>query len=181
MATVPAPKTWSVNEYLTAAGLNLEVRDALNFLLDNAPKCSIYQTASTNMPTSGTYVQMLFDTESYDNDSMHSTSTNPGRITFNTAGLYLVTWGMGWAANTTGNRFGEIRLNAAGVIGAGTVLDIARGPALSSGVAQYGSSFFYRASAADHIEMQSTQTSGGALASNPGLQTTKMQALWVGK
>jgi len=181
VATVPAPKTWSVNEYLTAAGLNLEVRDALNFLLDNAPKCSVYQTATTNMPTSGTAVQMLFDTEAYDNDSMHSTSSTTGRIVMNTAGLYLVTWSMAWASNSTGNRFAEIRLNAAGVIGAGTKLDIARGAAINGAVTQYGSAFMYRFAANDHIEMQSSQTSGGALASAAGLETTKIQVAWVGK
>jgi len=180
VATVPAPKTWSVNESLTAAGLNLELRDALNYLL-NPPACSVYQTANTNMPTSGTYVQMLFDTENYDTDTMHSTSTNPGRITINTAGIYLVTWGVGFASNATGYRLGDVRLNAAGVIGGGTSIDICRANAISGAVSQIDSSFMYRFSAGDHFEIQAAQTSGGALASNAGAATTKIEALWVSK
>ncbi len=44
MATVPSPKTWVALEDVTAAEMNLELRDAINFLL-SPPRVWAYRTA----------------------------------------------------------------------------------------------------------------------------------------
>ena len=62
---------------------------------------SAAQTISTGVTTAVT-----FDTETFDTDNFHSTSTNTSRMTVPTgkAGKYLVTAGVTFATNATGNR-----------------------------------------------------------------------------
>lgn len=74
---------------LTSAQWNASVRDNILFLA-NPPACRVRNIASTSVADSSTPI-LTFDTERYDTDGMHSTSLDTDRITFNTAGLYLVT------------------------------------------------------------------------------------------
>lgn len=83
-----APRTWVAGEYPTAAEYNQDLRDNVSFLA-NPPACFVYNSA--NQPINdATETTLTFDSERHDTDSMHSTSSNTGRITFNTAGLYLI-------------------------------------------------------------------------------------------
>ena len=72
-----------------------EVNDALDQLalrvvaVEEPIRCRVYRTADQSIPHS-TWTSLLFTHEDYDTDSMHSTVSNTDRITFNTAGLYLV-------------------------------------------------------------------------------------------
>lgn len=43
--------------------------------------------------------QLTFDSERWDTDGMHSTSTNTGRLTCVTSGLYLVFANVQWVAS----------------------------------------------------------------------------------
>jgi len=88
MATVPSPKTWTVGELLTAAKMNQEVRDPLNFLLSTKPICILKRTATQSV-SYGAAVQ--YDTEIVDRDNGHSTSSNSHRYNVGTAGLYNMT------------------------------------------------------------------------------------------
>ena len=54
------------------------------------PACKVYKSVSTSI-TSGSPI--TFDLETFDTDTMHSTVTNTDRITINTAGIYIVTFG----------------------------------------------------------------------------------------
>jgi hypothetical protein len=65
------------------------VRDGLNYLA-NPPACRVYNSATQAVADAVNLAPVLFNTEQYDTDSMHSTVTNTGRITFTTAGLYVV-------------------------------------------------------------------------------------------
>ena len=49
----------------------------------------VYNNANISVPNAQTTL-IAFNSEMFDTDSMHSTSTNPSRITINTAGKYLV-------------------------------------------------------------------------------------------
>lgn len=64
-----------------------QVRNNLEFLID-PPAASVYnsadQTVADNTPT-----DLTADSEFFDNDSIHSTSTNTARLTIVTAGRYL--------------------------------------------------------------------------------------------
>lgn len=172
MATLPAPKTWVAGEDLTAGELNLELRDALSFLLD-PPRASVYTSVDTTMATS-TATAIAFDVEFYDTDSMHDNVTNNSRLTINTSGVYLVKGMVGFASNTTGYREVEIRKNGSGVARSrlqtqptaiGTTVLIAADIALTAG---------------DYIQLFGWQNSGGNLLTVSGATWTRFEARWVG-
>lgn len=74
------------------------------------PSCQAYRTTAQSIPDEdGTVV--TFDAERYDTDTMHSTVTNTSRITFNTSGIYIVTFLCAFAGNVTGDRQALIRAN----------------------------------------------------------------------
>lgn len=55
------------------------------------PACRVFNSAAQSLADS-TFVFPTFNSERFDTDSMHSTVSNTGRITFNTAGVYVVTF-----------------------------------------------------------------------------------------
>lgn len=83
-----APRTWASGEKPTAAQFNQDIRDNVAFLA-NPPACFVYNSGNQSI-NDATETTLTFDSERYDTDTMHSTSSNTGRITFNTAGLYLI-------------------------------------------------------------------------------------------
>lgn len=109
MATVPVEITWVTSQVVTAAQLNSNLRDAVNFLI-NRPICQVRQTVSQSF-TSGTPAVVTFDSEDVDTDNMHSTVTNTSRITAVTAGRYALGGGHGWATNTVGARSCDWQIN----------------------------------------------------------------------
>jgi|DEB0MinimDraft_3_1074331.scaffolds.fasta_scaffold38559_1 hypothetical protein len=89
--TYPDIGTFSPGDILTAATMN-EVGTNLDnqrvppmCLLTIASLAVTAQVTLGNTTTTGTW------TEEVDTDAMHDTSTNPTRITVNTAGIYIVT------------------------------------------------------------------------------------------
>ena len=96
------------------------VRAGLNYLA-NPPACRVWHNTTQSIPHAAS-TGLVFNSERYDTDSMHSTSSNTGRITFNTAGLYLVQFHaqMQTAADYTLVEF-FIRLNASPIICLATI------------------------------------------------------------
>ena len=90
--------------------------------LFNPPACRVYHNANQAL-ASATDVVLAFNQERYDTDSMHDTVTNNSRITFNTAGLYLVVLNLAIDDLNDYNFFaGRIGLNVGGTILAGQVV-----------------------------------------------------------
>lgn len=83
-----APTTRIVGERITAAIWNQDVVDNVAFLA-NPPSCFVYNSGNQSI-SDATETTLTFDSERWDTNSMHSTSLDTGRITFNTAGIYLV-------------------------------------------------------------------------------------------
>lgn len=111
MAVLPVQRTWTVGEKVTAAMLNDDVRDAVNFFLA-APTCHVYNGAIAT--ATGTSTFMTFASERYDNDGIHSTTANTSRLTCVTAGVYQINAGLTYAGNATGTKRNIIaRLNGA--------------------------------------------------------------------
>jgi hypothetical protein len=51
---------------------------------------SVNVIKGTSQPIdTGVYTALTFDTETFDTDNMHDNTTNPTRLTVNTAGLYI--------------------------------------------------------------------------------------------
>jgi hypothetical protein len=93
------PGTAVAGDVLTAARWNSDVRDNTTSLF-KPPACFIYRT-SADTAQNATWLRPTFDAELYDTDSMHDLSTNTQRITFNTAGIYVISAGIYFENNST--------------------------------------------------------------------------------
>ncbi|HEY6021598.1 MAG TPA: hypothetical protein VIY48_17545 [Candidatus Paceibacterota bacterium] len=174
MATVPAEITWVSGQVVTAAQLNTNLRDAVNFLI-NKPTCQVRQTVSQNL-TTGSAAAIAFDTEDVDNDNMHSTTTNTTRLTAVTSGRYHVGGGY-CAASTTGRKEVWVRINGGDVNG--TESGVPGGSAVATGPALRGVSIFLNAG--NYTELWVFQDSGGTIATSvSGAQQASFFALWTG-
>lgn len=72
--------------------------------------CKISNSGNITM-TSGATKTLTFDTEQYDTDSMHSTTTNTSRITINTDGKYILVAAVRFDVAAGGRRQIKIRKN----------------------------------------------------------------------
>lgn len=173
------PRTWVTGELVTAAEMNQDVRDNIGALA-NPAACRVYHSVDnisiahntlTILGTTGA-TTAIFNSERYDTDSMHSTSVAPGRITFNTAGLYVVSSHMALAAAGDYTAFDHaIVLNGA----ANGIARADMGTATSSVIAYFSSvSTIYKFAVADYIYVSIQQRNGASAARNlrPGLTQT---------
>ena len=96
-----APRTWALNDLVTPALLNEQLRDNL-LALRTPPTCRATQTTATSL-ANATYTAVTFNAEAWDTDAIHSTTTNTERLNPSTAGKYLVVAnvGLSGAANLT--------------------------------------------------------------------------------
>lgn len=76
--------------------------------------CSLYNS-STITVTSGGNTQITYDSENFDTDGFHSTTTNTNRITIPTGkgGKYLLASNFFWGGGTNGQREVYLRKNGA--------------------------------------------------------------------
>lgn len=151
-----APRTWATSDTITAALLNQEIRDNLSFLHD-PPTCRIYHSVDQSIGNSSDQA-VVCNSERYDTDTMHSTSSNTSRITFTTAGKYRV-WVVGmFAANATGIRRVRLRLN-----GGSTYIAQNNEVSLSGTETHIVAYTEYAFAAADYVEVMAFQNSTGSL------------------
>ena len=119
--------------------------------------CQLTNTSNPSISNS-TETGLSFNTELFDTDSYHSTSSNTGRITIPSGktGYYLLLGTAQWDANLTGRREFILKKNGTKVIESDTA------PSASSYPTPMISWSVY-AAAADYFEIYVVQTSGGAL------------------
>ena len=118
--------------------------------------CSVLKSTSTTVSGSSSTTVGFNATDRYDTDTMHDTSTNNTRITFNTAGKYLVTLNMNavWeVAPTDKSSSVDVVLNVGETI-IGTWID-RKGDAAGaeSNHESYNVSIIRNFSAADYIQL----------------------------
>lgn len=175
MATVPSEITWVTGQVVTAAQLNTNLRDAVNFLI-NKPTCQCRQTVGQSIPNS-TAQAVTFDTEDIDNDNMHSTVTNTERLTAVTAGRYELGGGVSYPANGTGTRESDWFVNSTVVNGGGASIPGSAAAALY--VASRSISVFLNVG--DFVTLGAFQNSGGALTTpTTNVQQSIVFCWWIG-
>ena len=168
------PRTWVSGETPTAAQFNAHVRDNLNFLY-GAPACRVYHNAAQAIATA-TSTAVACNSERFDNDTMHSTVTNNSRITFTTAGRYLVVVNIEFAANATGYRHCQIAYYGVAVIAA-EILPIVD----STATTVLNVAAIYSFAAAGQAVCDVIQTSGGNLNVNSTSNySPEFMAHWMG-
>lgn len=98
----------AVEELTVGTGLTLTTGQ----LSATSTRCRVYQTGATGLST--TWTALAFGAENFDTDVMHDNSTDNTRITFNTAGTYVV----GGIVGTTSNAVvgARVRLNGSTIL-----------------------------------------------------------------
>ena len=100
----------SAGDAVTSAAHNIIATNVNNLIVP--PACWVYRT-DVDTANNATWFRPAFNAEAYDTDLMHDNSTNSQRITFNTAGLYVVTAACFFNnASTAGGRYLIISKNA---------------------------------------------------------------------
>lgn len=83
------------------------------------PVCNVYSSLEQTIPFEAAQI-LFFNETRYDTDSMHDPDNEPSRITFNTAGVYLVTLNVRWNktddSTATGDLAGFIRQNSSDIL-----------------------------------------------------------------
>lgn len=177
------PKTWAVGEILTAANMNLYQRDNTRWLshgsTGGAPMCRFYVTTATTAAndTLTTLGSANPTVERFDNGGMHSTATNPSRITVPSGGggLYLVGACALWSGSTAGYR--ELGLTRTGAMQYND-----RRNAASVAVPTANSvAGLIESTAAGYFEAKVKQNSGASLTvTRSSAASAEVWAVWMG-
>lgn len=159
----------------TSAWANL-VDTNLDFLA-NPPACRVYHSATQSLADNA-FTALVFNSEAYDTDGMHSTSVATGRITFNTAGLYLVTFHGTLDVGTYNHAEVNLRLNGATTIATGDNMD----NATTTFGKTVGFSTVYKFAAAQYVELRIFQDNAANAARNltAGPDGNGFTATWIG-
>lgn len=163
--TVPISAVETPGSYLTGALWTAQVKAAMDFLMgsgtNGVPRFKGYASTAQSIATGTTDTPITLDTEDYDSDNGHSTTTNTSRYTVQVAGTYSILGTLAFATNATGNRKAGININGAN----------ARGGAIQA--PGFASNSFCEVVATDqflnvgdYIELVGWQTSGAALSTS---------------
>src|SRR5262252_6806646 len=121
MPTIPYVKqTWTDGASSASAARLTVIENGINDT-SYAPAVRAFHNAAQSV-TSGTPLALALNSERFDQagnaaDSMHDNSTNNSRLTAKYAGVYQITGNVEWAANSTGVRSLQIRLNGSTILG----------------------------------------------------------------
>ncbi len=162
MAGWSTPRTWVVDEVVTASMLNSHLRDLLLILGAGA---RVYHNAAQDIPHA-TWTSLAFNSERYDPDGFHSNVTNNSRfmVPAGFAGRYDLWAGWQWAGNSNGSRHARFSVNGTAIIAQQFYAFSGGGsPSVSEGTL---SGNFPLYAAGDFVEIQVYQSSGVPLAIN---------------
>ncbi|MFI7643748.1 hypothetical protein [Nonomuraea sp. NPDC049400] len=172
MATVPTPRTWTVGELLTAAKLNTDLRNGLNFLLSGKPLAILGKTGNQTIPNSA-WTTITWNSETVDRDAGHDNATNNSRYTAQTAGYYRVVAALLWNSGFTAKiRQTMVVKNASLAMFQGTGFGDADGSFASS--TSLGTVFL---AVSDYLEVQGMQATGSSWDVVPS--STRFELEWV--
>ncbi len=160
-------QTLNAGDILTAATMT-QVRNNDETLID-PPACSVYNSASQSI-ANAIDTALTAASENFDNDSLHSTTSNTSRVTIQTAGRYLVLSSVAFDASAAARLLTRFKVN--GVTLYSTDSRKAIGGATPDQVSITRTFVF---AAGDYIETIVNQNSGGAL----GVTLQEMAAVRV--
>jgi hypothetical protein len=138
--------------------------------------CSLYDSGGSQSINNATWTAVTFNSEFFDTDAYHSTSSNTSRVTIPSgkAGKYRLTVNNQWALNGSGVRALNIYKNGASTFYA---------PEVAGNSSYYvGASmtYLFDAAVADYFEVYVYQTSGGALNVSKRTQECPFQFEFLG-
>lgn len=115
----------------------------------------VYHSAAQSV-NNASWTVLAFNSERWDSDGMHSTTTNNSRITCKTAGKYMITFCGSYASNAAGDRLFQFVLNS-------TIIGVVRVGANSAAATALSLATIWDLAVGDYVEVHAYQTSGGAL------------------
>lgn len=137
--------------------------------------CSIYRSSNLNV-SNNTNTTVNFDSESFDTDGFHSTSTNTSRITIPSgkAGKYLFNCTTVFEGAGTGHRQGNLYKN-------GTLLKVlAQFATITTGSPAGSGSTIVDAAVGDYFELVVFQNQGSGLFLESGSEKTTLSCQYLG-
>lgn len=167
-------RTWVTGEVVTAAYFNTYLRDNVKWLSTDKGTARATQSATQSILNSS-WTSQTFNTNVWDNASIHSTSANTERFTIPTGqgGKWMFGGSFSFAPNATGVRYGGIYISYVSInVEHSTLPD---GAAATN--AAFTMATTQSVTAAQHFNLTCWQSSGGALNVNAGASAW---ALWVG-
>jgi hypothetical protein len=137
--------------------------------------CSIYNSATFSL-TNNTNTLLTMNSEFFDSNAFHDTTTNTARITIPTGygGKYLVALAGKWEANSNGWRAVELYKNNA------SLLSMIQIPGNGTINAYNRASIIVSLAAGDYLELYGWQNSGGALSGYFREYEYPIQVTWLG-
>jgi len=118
---------------------------------------AVFRNASTTV-SNNTATAIAFNSQRYDTAGMHSTTVNPERITIKSAGIYSIAAHIVFAANSTGRRQLQIKLNAT------TIIALSEHAQTVGQIDSYSTSTIYKLAVDDYLEVYAYHLAGGDLA-----------------
>lgn len=168
--TIPTTTTGSV---YTAAAHNNIVTNVNNYRVP--PACAAYHNVAQSIPNA-TATAVLLNSEYYDTDDMHSTSTATSRITIATAGIYQLTANILFTNAGTGMRDLVFYKNGATTYRGSSTLNIT-----GSFFTNLNATTTMSLAASDYIEAYVYHTQGTALDIRGDINGVHVTATWLGQ
>ena len=126
--------------------------------------------------TNATFTALVYQTETFDTDGYHSTSTNTSRITIpaGKAGYYNITAGVFWPSNSSGVRQIQLEINGTTAIGRTVVVGTA------NGVESELFTTIYYLNVGDYVQSLVYQNSGSTLTTEAAYDGNFFAAYYIG-
>lgn len=170
-----SPDSSRVTGYVPSAANWNELAADLKWLAEEAPTCRVYKATDTSI-ANNTPTALSFTSERFDIGGMHSTLTDPSRITIpsGAGGIYRIWANVTFDVNATGLRTVAFQVNGSTMIGGDSR------PGTASGSSIVNASVDALLAAGDYVECVVRQTSGGALdATHVGDHSPEFGATWM--
>jgi hypothetical protein len=135
-----------------------------------------YNSANLSL-NNNTITVLTLDSERWDSDTIHDTSSNTSRLTCKTAGKYIVTGNVSFASNATGERVAYINLNGAtnAAISKTNAAQTASAPTVLTVTT------IMDLAVNDYLELAALQNSGGSLnVLNAANYSPEFSMVWMG-
>ena len=175
--TYTAPTTVSAGDAITASLYNTYVgTNVANLIVPPAVSCL---RSTTQSIANGTDVYVTWPIEVYDTDGMFTAGSDT--VTIQTAGIYLITVGVFFAANATGYRVVMVQKNGPGPTDQASLLSNAWVPATTIPTV-VNTAVTATFAASDTIKVVAAHLAGAALdIGSTTVPVTRLSVTWVGR
>jgi len=174
MADIPSQRTWVALEAVTAAYMNRNIRDGINFHNLNRPLVVLNQDTPVSTFDNGVWTSLTFGVTTLDRDGGHS-DPDTSKYICRTAGWYQCSGVVSFSPNASGVRFIRFINNGVPVVGSA-----GSSPAVTGFNTLVRSTKLFYCNVNDVVQVQGYQGSGGPLATaNNSDQACALEMVWL--